>query len=191
MLEKVQEWDERWSCRINGREFGTILNGIFVYFTHIGSVIPWIVACIILFMFKQDILAAILLSGIVQFGVINFIFKRIVTRKRPYRNERIKDQIELRDFMLRNGGSSFPSGHVTTFTMETLVLAYYFNNPYLLFVTLFGLLFVGYSRLYLGAHYPTDVFGGILFGIGMRFVVTLTFPITLWMLEQFYQIFSF
>ena len=68
MLEKVQEWDEQWSLRINGHEFGTVVSNIFIYFTHIGSVIPWIVISILLFMFKQDELAVIQLSAVVMFG---------------------------------------------------------------------------------------------------------------------------
>ncbi len=189
MLQRIQEWDEYWVCRINGHKYGDILHSIFVYFTHIGSVIPWIAGCLILFLLHYDQLAAILGSGLILFGIIQFLVKLIIRRKRPYKNEKIKDKIELRDFLLRNGGPSLPSGHVTTFVLQTLILTYYFNNFSILVITVCGLLFVGYSRIYLGAHYPTDVIAGIFFGIALLFLVILLIPTTLWFLERIEDIF--
>lgn len=151
--------------------------------------IPWIAICLILFLVNQGILAAILGSGLIEFGVLQFIFKLFVRRKRPYKNEKIKDKIVLRDILLRNGGPSLPSGHVAAFTLISLILAYFFNNYYLLIFTVAGLLFVGYSRLYVGAHYPTDVISGVIFGIILWYLVIISIPTTLWVLDQLYQIF--
>ena len=183
MLGKIQQWDEYWVCRINKQKFNPILHNIFVYFTHLGSVIPWIIVCIILFLLNKDNLAAILGTSLIQFGIIQFLIKLVIRRERPYKNVKIKDQIEKRDFLLRNGGPSFPSGHCTTFTLVSLIFVYYFNNPYLLIFTIAGLLFVGYSRIYLGSHYPTDLIGGVFFGIMLYFLALLTIPVTLYILK--------
>ena len=67
-------------------------------------------------------------------------------------------------FSLGWGYQSFPSGHTTEALGATLPLAFRFGRFAL--PLLLGLLVacVGYSRLYLGMHHPTDIWGGIVFG---------------------------
>ena len=68
----------------------------------------------------------------------------------------------------RFGGFSFPSGHSTTIAA---IFGFYLNHKKKLIVLGLGLatLIVAYSRVYLGAHFPSDVVVGIALGtlIGM------------------------
>jgi len=64
---------------------------------------------------------------------------------------------------------SFPSGHATVavgfYGMLTVILAYRLRGPARWAVAFCGLLVVlliGFSRLYLGVHYPTDILAGYL-----------------------------
>jgi len=60
---------------------------------------------------------------------------------------------------------SFPSGHTSTaFTMALLLSSVMSNRlwAYLLPMLAF---FVGYSRIYLAQHFPTDVCAGIIIGL--------------------------
>lgn len=69
---------------------------------------------------------------------------------------------------------SFPSGHAQTATIVWLGLAYYLKKPLLKIACIVIALLVFFSRLYLGAHYPIDVLGGI--GLGL---IILAIAITL------------
>jgi undecaprenyl-diphosphatase len=58
---------------------------------------------------------------------------------------------------------SFPSSHASNITAQALLFAYSYRPIAVpLFVVAAG---VGYSRVYVGVHYPLDVVGGILVGL--------------------------
>ncbi|MBU2100567.1 phosphatase PAP2 family protein, partial [Candidatus Micrarchaeota archaeon] len=68
----------------------------------------------------------------------------------------------------RFGGFSFPSGHSTTMAA---IFGYFLNHKNKLIVFGLGIatILVAYSRVYLGAHFPSDVVVGVALGtlIGM------------------------
>jgi membrane-associated phospholipid phosphatase len=84
--------------------------------------------------------------------------KIVINRPRPYLkyNDIYPDEID--------DGSSFPSGHTAiAFATATSVLLtakkWYYVVPAYMWAS--G---VGYSRIYLGQHYPSDVFAGAVVG---------------------------
>ena len=66
-------------------------------------------------------------------------------------------------------GYGFPSGHAQTSTTFWSYLSLDRKNLYLAFFATMVVVFVGYSRVYLGVHYFTDVLGGALIGFVIAF----------------------
>ncbi len=92
--------------------------------------------------------------------------KYLFNRARPY----ISDT-EIAPLIKTPSSSSFPSGHSATAAAGALSLSiiYPVFAPALL---LAGLL-VALSRIYLGVHYPFDVFAGMVTGVATATVVVL------------------
>ncbi len=112
---------------------------------------------------KQYSYEAMIATGINK--VLTTLGKRFINRQRP--SEKYPSNVFVNTYAK---DSSFPSGHTSLAfaTATTLSLEYqkwYITVPAYLWATS-----VGYSRMYLGQHYPSDVLGGAIVGIGSAYV---------------------
>ena len=103
-------------------------------------------------------MALVVLSTLGSYG-INFLLKNIFIRTRP-----------LKYFLIEQGGYSFPSGHAMVSmsfyaTMTYLIMKNKDENKKILWILSFLIIaLIGFSRIYLGVHWPTDILIGYLLG---------------------------
>lgn len=95
------------------------------------------------------------------------VMKEVVGRKRPFEtlpDVRVKHQWSA-------GGKSLPSGHASqAFAIATLLSLRYSRASITVPVFLWASA-IGYARIYLGLHYPSDVLAGALVGSATAFAV--------------------
>ena len=100
------------------------------------------------------------------------IFKDSFQRLRPCYNESIIDSLRL---VKENCGGKygFFSAHASNSFSLAIFFGLLFINRirYIIIITIVYASLISYSRIYLGVHYPIDIFFGGFFGIFVGFVV--------------------
>lgn len=142
-----------------------------------GSVVLIILSLCFLFYIKDKKISYGIICNLVISVLLNLGIKILLQRERPLLNNRLIDVT----------GYSFPSGHAMVsmaFYGFLIYLAYvYWNNkkykwPVICLLT-FIILIIGFSRIYLGVHYLSDVLAGFLISISYLILYVYFFNIIL------------
>ncbi len=144
------------------------LTFLFKAITLIGEKgIIFFVGAIALMLFKKTRFLGICVFGAVGLGAIltNIILKDYVMRLRPFESGN-NVYLELWNNIgsPKESGFSFPSGHVTATASAMTALFIMLKKKYS-YIPIIVVLLMGLARIYLLAHYPTDVLAGIVVGI--------------------------
>ncbi len=146
-----------------------ILTSLFRCITEMGgAVIIGIATVVLFFSIPNKRLSFAILGNIVGVLIVNQAFKFLIQRPRPDEALRLVEQ----------GGYSFPSGHSMcsmAFYGFLVYLAFrYFQNTKIRWGATIGLgllvILIGFSRIYLGVHYTSDVLAGFLLTVAYLIV---------------------
>jgi len=133
--------------------------------TNLGLYIFWVGVCLVLAIFggkKGREVALLLIIGILIGHFLSDFLKVVFNRPRPFMALTGVHQLAT------VGNFSFPSGHATEIFIACIILAKKYGHI-LIFMLL--AIVIGFSRVYIGVHYPGDVISGALLGAGVAFLV--------------------
>ena len=145
---------------------GGFFTPLFKAVTFIGEKgIIFFALALILMLFSKTRKLGVCIFGAVACGALitNLILKDIIARPRPFESVQFS---EFWQFLKspKEDGYSFPSGHVTAITAFATAL-FIISDKKWSWVGFVGVIIMGVARIYLIAHYPTDVIAGILVGL--------------------------
>ncbi len=160
MIDAITGWDTSILLYVQEHIRADWLTPIMKVITHLSDKgILWIALCILLMIPRKTRRIGIVAAMALAFSFLcnNLLLKNIVGRIRPY--EAIHGLLRLID---AESDASFPSGHTACcFSVSTAILLAAKKKWPGILLLVFSLI-TGFTRIYVGVHYPSDVIAAMI-----------------------------
>jgi membrane-associated phospholipid phosphatase len=128
--------------------------------TQLGNMLTAFIAAFLLFILNYRRLAAEIIFGTLTLWLLVETIKVLSDRDRPFLT-----LAKTRVIGWREKGDSFPSGHTTQIFFLMTLFIHRFQLGMGESIALYAVaVLVGFTRIYVGAHYPRDVMAGLVLG---------------------------
>ena len=173
-MEAIFNFDSSILLWIQDNLRSDVVTPVMKVITHLGDKgILWILITLALLAFRKTRRLGIMCGLAMTIGLVvtNLVIKNWVARVRPYEViPGLNCIVGLADDF------SFPSGHTTNSLACGWVLFRRAPKKWWRVTALVMAILISLSRLYVGIHYPTDVLGGAVIGIGSACISMALFP---------------
>jgi len=156
---------------------GPVLDAVFKAITFLGEE-EFFLILVPLLLWSVDFAVGVrLVSFFLLSTYANAGLKDVFAHPRPFE---LDPTVKLHEA----GGYGLPSGHSQSAVVVWGTLADAFRKTWLWVVAILLMVLIGFSRIYLGVHFPTDVLGGWLIGLLFLLVYLAAEPrIEAWLRE--------
>ena len=160
-VNSVTHWDNVFVTAIFGLNGRKVLSFVMPWISHTGNGYYYPAIPAVLLFVDAHKAWTFFLAGLFAFSIELPLYKLLkngIKRNRPC--EVLSD---VHGRVSPSDRFSFPSGHTAAAFVIATLLSYFYP---LLSMPLFSwALLVGFSRIYLGVHYPTDILAGLFIGL--------------------------
>lgn len=142
---------------------GPLQDAVIGFYTTLGNAgLLFIVLALVMLCFKKTRKTGIVVLFALAIGFVftNLILKHLIARPRPW-----LDVAGLLPLIDETDPNSFPSGHTTCAFAFVSALWHVAPKTWMKWSALAAAIFMGYSRLHVGVHYPSDVLAGVVVGL--------------------------
>jgi membrane-associated phospholipid phosphatase len=164
-----QRLDARVFMLFNMRGYPKWLDRFMWLATQLGNMLAAFIAAFLFFLLNYRRLAIVIIFGTLTLWLLVETIKALADRDRPFLTLE-----KARVIGWREKGDSFPSGHTSQifFLMTLFILSFQLGMTESIALYAVATL-VGFTRIYVGAHYPRDVIAGIVLGSVWGILATL------------------